>query len=129
MSDMISLTVPYARDYQGVVRLVLAGVGARSGLSVEALEDVELALDALFADAGYAAGDRVTLEVEVDERELAIAIGPFDRTHLEAGLADASEGAIGLARLLGATTSAYDLEGRDGGVWVRMRKGAAGAGA
>ncbi len=58
MSDMIRLTVPYARDYQGVVRLVLAGVGARSGPSVEALEDVELALDALLADAGYAAGDR-----------------------------------------------------------------------
>jgi anti-sigma regulatory factor (Ser/Thr protein kinase) len=126
MTDLINLTVPFARSYQGVVRLVLAGLGARSGLSVEDLEDVELALDALFSDARLAATETVTLEVALEQREIAIAIGPFDESRLEAGLADAEEGAVGLARLLGATTSAYDLEGRDGGIWVRMRKGAVG---
>jgi hypothetical protein len=129
MSDTVFLTVPYARSYQGVVRLVLAGLGSRSGFSVEELEDLELALDALFSGAGYAAGEKVTVEVAIEDTGLAIAIGPFDRARLDAGLADGAEGGIGLARLLGATTSNYDLEGRDGGVWVRMRKGAAGAGA
>jgi anti-sigma regulatory factor (Ser/Thr protein kinase) len=129
MPDTISLTVPYARSYQGVVRLVLAGLGSRSGLSVEALEDMELALDALFSDATYAAAEHVTLEVGVEDDELAIAIGPFDRDRLEAGFGDGSQGTVGLARLLGATTSDYDLEGRDGGVWVRMRKQASGDGA
>lgn len=128
MPDTVILTVPYNRAYQGVVRLVLAGLGTRSGLSVEALEDIELALDALFSGQGYAAADDVTIEVAVEDAELRIAIGPFDRARLEGGLDDGAEGAIGLARLLGATTSNYDLEGRDGGVWVRMRKGAAGAG-
>jgi anti-sigma regulatory factor (Ser/Thr protein kinase) len=129
MTDTISLTVPYASSYQGVVRLVLAGLGARSGLTVEALEDVELALDALFSDAGYAADEQVTLEVAVEDSSIAIAIGPFDRPRLEAALADESDGMVGLARLLGATTSGYEIEGRDGAAWVRMRKGAAGDGA
>jgi anti-sigma regulatory factor (Ser/Thr protein kinase) len=127
MPDIVILTVPYARSYQGVVRLVLAGLGSRSGLSVEALEDLELALDALFSGQGYAAGEEVTIEVAVEDAELQVAIGPFDRDRLERGLVDQAEGAVGLARLLGATTSNYDLEGRDGGVWIRMRKGAAGA--
>ncbi len=126
MTDTISLTVPYARSYQGVVRLVLAGLGARSGLTVEALEDVELALDALFSDAGYAAGEYVTLEVAVEDSELAIAIGPFDGPRLEAALADGAAGVVGLARLFGATTSGFEIEGRDGAAWVRMRKGAPG---
>ena len=73
MTDLINLTVPFARSYQGVVRLVLAGLGARSGLSVEDLEDVELALDALFSDARLAATETVTLEVALEQREIGRA--------------------------------------------------------
>ena len=67
MTDTIRLTVPSGRSYQGVVRLVLGGLAAQSGLSVEALEDVQLALDTLLADEFLRDAEILDVEIHVDD--------------------------------------------------------------
>ena len=126
MTDTIRLTVPSGRSYQGVVRLVLGGLAAQSGLSIEALEDVQLALDTLLADDFCTDAEILEVEIHVDDGAVAVAIGPLDRDRIEAGLADGDGGSVGLARLLDTTTSGYEIDGRDGAAWVHLRKGVTG---
>jgi hypothetical protein len=126
MTDTIRLTVPSGRSFQGVVRFVLSGLAAHSGLSVEELEDVQLALDSLLSDEFCADAEELMVEIAVGEGAISVAVGPLDRDRIEAGLADGDPGGVGLARLLATTTSGYEIESRDGAAWVRLRKGAPG---
>ena len=123
MSEAITLTVPFERPYQGVVRLVLGGLAARLDVPYEALEDVQLAVETILANDAYAAGDRVNVEVEVDGGTLAISVGPLKHDALAADLDafDAAEG-VGLGRLLATVMGEHEVEARDGQGWLRMRK-------
>jgi anti-sigma regulatory factor (Ser/Thr protein kinase) len=123
MSEAITLTVPFERPYQGVVRLVLGGVAARLDLPYETLEDVQLAVETILGNESYAAGETVSVVLEVDEAGLVIAVGPLERDTLAAEL-DASDETrgVGLGRLLAATMGEHEVEARDGHGWLRMRK-------
>ncbi|MDQ3865534.1 MAG: hypothetical protein M3304_01710 [Actinomycetota bacterium] len=126
MSDAVRLTVPHVRPYHGVVRLVVAGLAARLDFPYEQLEDVQLALETLLGSDGYVAGDDVTVEVSMRESGLEIVVGPLDPGRLERELAaelDESHG-VDLRRLLSTVTGGFDVERRDGGEWVRIRKDA-----
>ena len=57
--DEIRLTMPRKRPYYGVAHLVLGGVASRLDLTVEHLEELELALDGLLDLRD--GGDEVTL--------------------------------------------------------------------
>jgi anti-sigma regulatory factor (Ser/Thr protein kinase) len=125
MNDTITLTVPHARPYHGVVRLVVGGLAARLDLPLEALEDVQLALESLLANSAYAGGEEITVEVTVEDGALDIVVGPFDAARLGAELErDVGESdGVGLGRLLATVVGEYELDGRGGeGGWIRMRK-------
>ena len=94
------------------------------GIHVEALEDVQLAVDTLIAAEAHVGGGDMTVEVRMRSGGLDVAVGPFDHGRMEAELArDVAESdGIGLGRLLGTVMGGYELEGRDGGGWVRMHK-------
>ena len=47
-ADEITLTVPRSPGFDGVAHLVLGGLAVRLNLTVESLEDLQLALDAVF---------------------------------------------------------------------------------
>ena len=49
MADRIRLTVPRVRTYFGVAHLVLGGVAMRQNLTLEALEDLQVALAEVLA--------------------------------------------------------------------------------
>lgn len=126
MSDAVRLTVPYARPYYSVVRLVVGGLAARLDFPYEHVEDVQIALETLLGGDGYVVGEEVTVEVSVGENGLEILVGPLDARRLERELAaelDESRG-LGLRRLLSTVTGGFDVERRDGREWVRMRKDA-----
>jgi anti-sigma regulatory factor (Ser/Thr protein kinase) len=124
MSDTITLTIPHARPYHGVVRLVVGGLAARLDLPLEAVEDVQLAVESLLSNRAYAVGDDVTIEVSVADATLDIAVGPFDQARIGGALQldPAESEGVGLARLLATVMSEYELDPRDGRGWVRMRK-------
>ena len=124
MSEVVRLTIPRTRPYYGVARLVVGGVAARLDLSYEYLEDVQLALESVIGNDAYASGDFVTVEVGVEPDAVEMAVGPVDGERVEADLEqDAeAEGHVGLKRLLDTVVEAAEIERRDGGAWLRLRK-------
>ncbi len=73
--DEIRLTMPRQRPYYGVAHLVLGGVASRLDLTVEHLEELELALDGLLDRRD--GGEEVTLTLRVLDGGLAAELGPF----------------------------------------------------
>ncbi len=123
MSEAITLTVPYERPYQGVVRLVLGGLAARLDLPYETLEDVQLAVETILANEAYAAGEQVNVELELDGTTLAIAVGPLETDALSADLDTTGDPrGVSLGRLLAATMGGHEIEARDGHGWLRLSK-------
>jgi hypothetical protein len=120
MTDQITLTMPRERAFFGVARLVLAGLAARLDVTVDHLEDLELALDALLERRGGPPEVTVTLGVQGDE--LQASVGPFT----DGGLRDELQGepaeALSLRRLLDAVVDRYEVVDRDGGAWVDLSK-------
>lgn len=124
MSDRIRLTVPRDRRYVAVAHLVLGGVAMRQNLTLEALEDLQLAIDEVL---GRERGDgAVTLELHLEDGTLEARIGPFDAGMLEADLQAGDGNGLGLKRVLDSTVDSVRVESRDDGDWVLLSKAAAG---
>ena len=120
MGDCISLTVPRTRTYFGVAHLVLGGVAMRQNFTLEALEDLQVALEELL---GRERGDgAVTLELELSDGSLEARIGPFVGTTLRADLEPSGEGELGLRRVLDSTVDGVEVETRPDGDWVLITK-------
>lgn len=97
---------------------MLGGLAARLNLSVEKLEDLELALDALLerpSDRG-----EVSLRVFVDEAEIRMIVGPFSSVRAE--LEEGGTNSLNLGRILSAVCDSVQIEDRDGAEWVELTK-------
>jgi len=116
--DEISLTLPADEAFNRVAHLVLGGLAARLDLSVEHLEDLELALDALLERRRDDA--EVILRVRMLEGELRTTVGPFAavRAELEPG----ADGALTLSRILGAVCDNIEVTDANGSEWVELTK-------
>ena len=68
MTDEITLTIPRDRALYSVAHLVLGGLGIRLNLTIEHLEDLQLAVDAVLERVR--AVDDVTIKVGVSDGEL-----------------------------------------------------------
>jgi hypothetical protein len=117
--DTITLTLPPEREFQRVAHLVLGGLAVRLNLTLEALEDLQLALDGLL-DTG-SAEDEVTLELSVVGGAIEASVGPFSAGSVQRAL-EAQEDGVGLQRLLDTVVDGAEVDERDGGDWVRLRK-------
>ncbi len=116
--DEIRLTIPDDEGFHDVAHLVVAGLGARLDLTVEAIEDLQVALDGLLG--GHSTGANVTLLLRRDARALEAEVGPFSPALLESELAQ--EDGVGLQRVLATVADEFDVLDRDGSRWVRIRK-------
>jgi hypothetical protein len=109
VTDRIILTMPTDSRLRSVATLVLGGLGSRLDLPFERTDDLQLAalstLDA--TDDG-----NVTLEVDADESELRLAIGPV---RVGSGDDDA------LMRVLSRLVDDVEHERRDGDEWLTLR--------
>jgi hypothetical protein len=120
MTDHITLTMPRERPFFGVARLVLAGLAARLDVTVESLEDLELALDGLLERRDGA--DEITVSLDLAGDELRARVGPFSGDELRAELEGEPGESLSLRRLLDAVVDGYELSQGDGGVWLELRK-------
>jgi hypothetical protein len=118
-NDEIRLSMPRERPYYGVAHLVLGGVAARLELTVEHLEELELALDGLLERRD--GGRDVTLTLRITEDGLEGELGPFGEP-LRAELAGELDEALSIRRLLDAVVDQYAVQERDGGIWIEFRK-------
>jgi hypothetical protein len=119
VTDEITLTIPRDRALYSVAHLVLGGLGIRLNLTIEHLEDLQLAVDAVLERVR--AVEQVTIAVSVIEGALETAIGPM-RDGVRAEL-EATEGEdIGLRRILDALVDEVELTETDGEDWVKLTK-------
>jgi hypothetical protein len=117
MSDRISLTIPRERPFHAVAHLVLGGLAVRHNLTVDHLEDLQVALGELL-EHGDDPGD-VTVELCVDDRTISAEIGPLEAATLRAAT-QTDEAGLGLSRVL--ATVVDGVEPTRDGTWLRLVK-------
>jgi hypothetical protein len=115
MPDEITLTLPREQQYQTVAHLVLGGLAARLGLTLEHLEDMQLALGAVLAHGDDAKGD-VTLRLIIDDESLQAIIEPVAPRVLDEVERESDE--LGLRRVLESTVDDVQVDGNS----VRLTK-------
>jgi serine/threonine-protein kinase RsbW len=122
VTDTIKLTIPHQPPYHGVALLVVGGLAARLDLSYENLEDLQLALENVLENGGYATQPEVSVELEVEDGSLAMTVGPLDGQAVRAALEDDGDDRISLGRLLDTLVENVELQRRDDGDWLRLDK-------
>ena len=121
-TDTITLTLPHAKPYHGVARLVVGGLAARLDLSYEHLEDLQLALESVLERDGYVRGDEVTVALHVSPESVVMEIAPIDPVELSADLEPGAADGIPLSRLLAALVEEVELEESGGLHRLRLEK-------
>lgn len=123
MTHRIGLEAPLDGAYGPVVRLIVGGIAERADLSFEDLDDLQLAIERLFAEAGSEGRVRLAFEVRADG--IRTRVGPLH----EAGLAEALQvpdgagGGLTLGRVLTTVVDSYGVEvDDDGDIIVRLEK-------
>ena len=116
MADEITLTLPREPDFHPVAHLVLGGLAVRLDLTVENLEDLELALDSLLARTDPSAGD-ITVRMRPLDGELETVVGPLTPRVLDE-IERETDDSLGLRRVLESTVEDIHVDGN----WVRLTK-------
>ena len=121
MTDEITLTIPRDRALYSVAHLVLGGLGIRLNLTIEHLEDLQLAVDAVLERVR--AVEHVTITVGVSEEAIETAIGPLrDGVRAELEATEDEDEDVGLRRILDALVDEVELTQTDGEDWVKLTK-------
>lgn len=124
MADPVALQAPLDDDFAGVVRLIVGGVAERADLGFEDMDDLQLAIERLLAEAGSLG--RVALSFDVDAGHVRARVGPLHSESLARALQEPEDGATGqltLRRILGTVVSSYGVETvADGHIVVRLEK-------
>ena len=120
-ADEIALTLPADDAFHGVAHLVLGGLATRSDLTMETLEDLTLALDAVLDRHGERS-DHVTVVARIEADRAVLEVGPFTPGELGAELEGDSGDALDAWRILHAVSDGVEVFERDGADWVRLTK-------
>lgn len=118
--DEIALTLPRDRPFHGVAHLVVGGIAARLDVTIEDLEDLQLALDSLLR--AHPGQGEVTVRFRIEDDRITTVVGPFDDAGLRSALGQAGTGTLSLRRVLDTVADSVDLSPREGGVWVEVTK-------
>jgi len=118
LSDEITLVVPAQEDFRPIVHLVFGGLAVRLDLTMDALDDLQVALDAILARRDDE-GD-VSVRVLIDDALLQATVGPLPHSILDDVERDGNE--IGLRRVLETVCDTFELEDRNGETWVELTK-------
>src|SRR6476660_222366 len=105
-TDEITLTLPHQREFHRVAHLVLGGLALRLELTIETLEDLQLALSTIL-DRARADGD-VTVSMSLKDGTLETTIRPVD---LSEELEGADGETLNLRRILRAVVDDVTVDG------------------
>lgn len=120
-ADEITLTLPRDRDFYEIAHLVVGGLAIRLDLTVDHLDDLQVALDAVLQQ--QEANGELTIAVRVDENELYTLIGPFPGSSMRSALERDDDGEqLSIRRLLGAVCDHVEVEERGGEEWIGLTK-------
>jgi hypothetical protein len=108
MTDEITLTIPREPGFDRVAHLVLSGLAVRLNLTIENLEDLQIALDTLL-DRNDGGGE-LTVRMSLDDGELATRVGPIEARVLDELERDTGD-EMGLRRVLASTVDDVLVDG------------------
>ncbi len=109
MTDEITLTLPRDADFHRVAHLVLGGLAVRMDLTVESLEDLQIALDSILGRAELEPGD-ITVRMALRDGALETRVGPLPARVLdEIEREQGSE--LSLRRVLESTVDDVHVDG------------------
>jgi len=121
--ELIDLDAPLEPDFHPVIRLIIGGIAERVDFAFEEIDDLQLAVERLLAEAGTR--DTVHLRFEVREEAIRARVGPLDEHAIAAALRDGEgrPGQLTLERILTTVVDSFGVEdSADGGVVVRLEK-------
>jgi hypothetical protein len=121
--ERIDLEAPVAGDFHAVVRLIIGGIAERVDFAFEEIDDLQLAVERLLAEAGSQRSVRLSFEVGSDG--IRTRVGPLSEPALAEALKDGDPrpGALTLKRILQTVVDSFGVDDvGDGGIVVRLEK-------
>ena len=121
--ERIDLDAPLSGDFQAVVRLIIGGIAERVDFAFEEIDDLQLAVERLLAEAGQVGS--VHLSFEVGESGIRARVGPLSERVVEDALhdGDVPPGRLTLRRILQTVVDSFGVEeSGDGRIVVRLEK-------
>jgi anti-sigma regulatory factor (Ser/Thr protein kinase) len=123
MKDRIDLEAPLSGDFQGVVRLIIGGIAERVDFAFEEIDDLQLAVERLLAEAGTVGSVQLSFDVGADG--IRTRVGPLSEHKVAEALrdGDAMPGELTLRRILQTVVDSFGVdEADDGRIVVRLEK-------
>lgn len=122
--ERIVLEAPLSGDFQAVVRLIIGGIAERVDFAFEEIDDLQLAVERLLAEAGQVGS--VRLSFEVGESSIRTRVGPLSESAVADALRDGDApppGQLTLRRILQTVVDSFGVEDAGGGaIVVRLEK-------
>jgi 2-keto-3-deoxy-6-phosphogluconate aldolase len=122
--ERIDLEAPLAGDFHAVVRLIIGGIAERVDFAFEEIDDLQLAVERLLAEAGTIGS--VQLSFEVGSNGIRTRVGPLSEHKVAEALKDgeaAAPGELTLRRILQTVVDSFGVdEADDGRIVVRLEK-------
>ena len=109
MADEITLTIPRNADFHRVAHLVLGGLAVRMNLTVESLEDLQIALDSILGRSELEAGD-ITVRMALRDGALETSVGPVPSSVLDE-IEREQDSELSLRRVLDSTVDDVHVDG------------------
>jgi 2-keto-3-deoxy-6-phosphogluconate aldolase len=124
MRERIDLEAPLAGDFHAVVRLIIGGIAERVDFAFEEIDDLQLAVERLLAEAGTVGS--VHLSFEVGSDGIRTRVGPLSELKVAEALRDGeatAPGELTLRRILQTVVDSFGVdEAEDGRIVVRLEK-------
>jgi hypothetical protein len=124
----IELEAPLAGDFQPVIRLIIGGIGERVDFGFEEIDDLQLAVERLLAEAGTEG--TVRLAFEIGNGGIRARVGPLRETAIAEALRGPppAAGELTLRRILQTVVDSFGVEPAAGDrIVVRLEKVKSGA--
>jgi anti-sigma regulatory factor (Ser/Thr protein kinase) len=121
--ERIDLDAPLSGDFNAVVRLIIGGIAERVDFAFEEIDDLQLAVERLLAEAGQIGS--VHLSFEVGESGIRTRVGPLSENAVAEALRDGDfqPGHLTLRRILQTVVDSFGVEpSADGRVVVSLEK-------
>lgn len=119
--DTITLILPRGPEFWRVALLVVGGLAVRLNLTLESLEDLQIAVQSLLERSVRA--DVVTLELKLQDGSIAALVGPVDGAAVRAELERRDEDErVSLRRILDTVADSFRVVERDGDEWLSVEK-------
>jgi hypothetical protein len=119
----IDLEAPLTGDFQPVVRLIIGGIAERVDFAFEEIDDLQLAVERLLAEAGSQRS--VQMSFEIEDGHVRARVGPLSERAIGDALRDGvpAPGELTLRRILETVVDAFGVEDvSNGGIVVRLEK-------